>query len=172
MSQNIDTVPGETSPQDRNQAQNQRHPTEATATSSSQGKELIDLRGDSEILDPRFPPLQVLQMMNNEEYLQYQKEFLKMEREAATGRAKQEIASKAAKIKQDIPIYGRECYGFRCLAREQQVDFVTARLNFNIISSVIRYATSTKAAWYYLETFQARIPVLPYTLMLSCLSRP
>ena len=62
VSQNIDTVPGASSPQDRNQAQNQRHPTEATATSSFQGKELIDLRGDSEILDPRFPPLQVLQM--------------------------------------------------------------------------------------------------------------
>ena len=62
VSQNIDTVPGASSPQDRNQAQNQRHPTEATATLSFQGKELIDLRGDSEILDPRFPPLQVLQM--------------------------------------------------------------------------------------------------------------
>ena len=62
VSQNIDTVPGASSAQDRNQAQNQRHPTEATATLSFQGKELIDLRGDSEILDPRFPPLQVLQM--------------------------------------------------------------------------------------------------------------
>ena len=91
--------------------------------------------------------------MNNEEYLQYRKEFLKLEREAASGRAKQEEASKAVKIKLDIPIYGRECYGFRCLAREQQVDFVTARLNFSKISSVIRYATSTKARMVLLGDF-------------------
>jgi hypothetical protein len=111
------------------------------------------MRGDLEILDPRFPPLHVLHMMNKEEYMQYQKEFLQMESEAAKGREKREDAIKEAKIKRDIPVYARECYGFRCLNREQQVDFAMTRLDFNKITSVIRYATSTKARMVLLGDF-------------------
>jgi hypothetical protein len=52
-------------------------------------------------------------MITKKEYMKYQKEFLKMERGAVKGRGKQEDAIKEAKIKQDIPAYTRECYGFR-----------------------------------------------------------
>ena len=112
MSQNIDNVPGATDPQDRNKAQNQECPTEPTSTSSYHNQGLIDMRDDSEILDSRFPPLHVLQMMTKEEYTQYQKDFLRIEEETTKERRNQEDVIKEKKIKKDIPIYGRECYGF------------------------------------------------------------
>jgi hypothetical protein len=83
VSQNIDNVLGATEPPDRNKAQNQECPIEPTSTSSYHNQGLIDMRDDSKILDSRFPPLHVLQMMTKEEYTQYQKDFLRIEEETA-----------------------------------------------------------------------------------------
>jgi hypothetical protein len=48
------------------------------------------MRDDSKILDLRFPPLQVLQIMTKEEYIQYQKDFLRIEEETTKERRNQE----------------------------------------------------------------------------------
>jgi hypothetical protein len=92
-------------------------------------------------------------MMTKDEYLQYQKQFLKEEQEAAKVRANKEEVAKKEKIRRDKIIYGRECYGFRCLSPEQQTDFILARLDYGKIRQVIQFATDTKARMVLLGDF-------------------
>ena len=92
MSQNIDIGLGSTSPEHRNVSQNLDPSNQATTALSINGIQIIDMREDSQpiitkTLDQKFPPLQVLKMMTESEYLQYQRQVLKEEQETAKARA-------------------------------------------------------------------------------------
>ena len=56
-------------------------------------------------------------------------------------------------LRHTLLIYGRECYGFRCLASEQQTDFILARLDYGKFRDVIHFATDTKARMVLLGDF-------------------
>jgi hypothetical protein len=83
--------------------------------------------------------------MTTEENLIYQKEFLKEEQEAAKAIKIKEQTALQTKIKRDIPIYVKECYGFRGLGNEQKTDVILARLDYAELCDVIHCANSTKA---------------------------
>ena len=132
-----------------------REPTGSSTTSNSQRQEPIDLRGDPEILDPRFPPLQVLWMMTNQEYLQYQKEFLKLSKQLRSSKTfpyTDENATDSAAFhvnnKGTLPW--------------QDWTSTRSTMSFDLPSR-------PRPARYFSATSQAPTPAMPYTLKLLCL---